>query len=31
MVVKTKIDGNDLVRDPEFELKDWSKIGAGSI
>jgi RHS repeat-associated protein len=31
MVVKTKIDGNNLVADPEFELKDFDAIGLNSF
>ena len=27
MVVKTRVDKNNIVRDPEFELKDWAEIG----
>jgi hypothetical protein len=30
MVVKTKVDVDGKILDPEFELKDWGEIGASS-
>lgn len=30
MVVKTKVDVDGKILDPEFELKDWGEIGVDS-
>lgn len=30
MVVKTKIDADGTVLDPEWEIKDWNEIGPNS-